>query len=167
LARGRKRRGKHLTLGRGKVRTHVAHLADRLGRTADAVAPGEAGLAHRPKQRKLLNVARHRARRLAAKAGHSLGHIHREADPRLLAIAHHVDAGLDLSVDHPGDSGHRLAMQLHVIDRLAGLLPQKKVRQLRRPGEAAAMRREDSLAAQQHGSRIVRTAGCFIWRPRC
>ena len=141
------------------------HRPDRVGRVADAVATPGARLAQCREQRKLVVIERRRPNQFAAEPGHALRHIHGEADARLLAVADDIDPGIELAGQHVGHRGRALAPQESLVDLFSRLLAQQQVRQMRRPRQAAAMGREDSLVAAQHGRPILCLLFAALNRP--
>src|SRR5262249_9011397 len=94
----------------------------------------------------------------AAEAAHAVADIEKERFALLLAIVADVDAGFDLFVD---DLAQRLlaeTVELGRIDLATPRPPHIEARQLRRPRQAARVRRQDPLVTPVHNNKLPVTA---------
>ena len=160
--RGREHLGER-RLGRGRtpleardlvldvLGVEVAHLGDRLRRVGDLGSPGEAPQELLDQLGHLLEVLADLALGFPAEARHARGDVGLEADALLLAVVADVDAGGDLGLDHAAHGPIHLRRHGGAGDRLAGLAPDQQVGQHLVARQAADMRRQDSIAAVEHG----------------
>src|SRR5262249_2293698 len=87
---------------------------------------------------------------LSAKTLHTLRDISLEADARLLAVVHDVDAGGGLLGNHMAHSGFALARKLGLVDRFAGFVADQEAGHNRIARQAADMLGEDAFIASLH-----------------
>jgi hypothetical protein len=115
-------------------------------------------------RREIRVIARPGPLGLAAEALHALRHVGLEADPRLLAVVHDVDAARHLLLDDVAHRALALPPELGAIHLFAVLVADQQVGQHGIARQAADMGGENSVIAAVHG-RFLQVCWATALRP--
>ncbi len=137
-------------LGLDRFLVVIFELAHRLGAAEHLAGLGQAGLEFLGEQRQLDPLAAERPLRFAAETGHALRHVGLKTHPALLAIIGNIDAGPALLLHHMGDALLDSVLELGLVDRLAGLVGDQEIVELRAARQTAGVRDQDVVDALVH-----------------
>src|SRR5262249_38141850 len=102
-----------------------------------------------------LDVGKRRSVAMAANAAEAAAQIENKGFPLLLAVGDDIDADRALLGDHPCNAIAACGGQRLLVDGLAARAPGEQAAQLRRPRQAAGVRRQDPRVALWQSASIV------------